>query len=83
MRHSSTNIARQNSKMLLKFSIIVAILLLGMTKGEKNGFCICPLNENPVCGSNGRTYGDVRCLGNCHPEVKVIKRGPCPGYIYH
>lgn len=39
--------------------------------------CICPENYDPVCGENGRTYGNP-CLAECD-DVQYIE-GECPVY---
>lgn len=37
--------------------------------------CICTKQWEPVCGVNGRTYGNL-CEAHC-AKVEVVHEGPC------
>lgn len=43
---------------------------------EENDMCICTKEFRPVCGGNGRTYGNP-CLAGCD-DVEEFTDGPCP-----
>lgn len=63
---------------LLIFSIsalLLAIFLLS-SAFARTEFCVYPLNYSPVCGSDGVTHGNERCM-KCLPNVKKVKNGPC------
>ena len=38
--------------------------------------CECPENYEPVCGTNGKEYGNI-CLALCE-NVKAKCKGKCP-----
>jgi len=44
--------------------------------GEAKKDCICTMQYEPVCGCDGKTYGNP-CLASC-AGVKSFKKGACP-----
>ncbi|CAH2044132.1 unnamed protein product, partial [Iphiclides podalirius] len=42
--------------------------------------CVCPRHPNPVCGSDGQTYGSacfLQCARSHNPDLTVASEGPC------
>lgn len=50
------------------------------TTAKPQSSCICPLYVDPVCGSDGVTYGNI-CFFNCakqkNPKLTVAYKGEC------
>ncbi|HMT96516.1 MAG TPA: Kazal-type serine protease inhibitor family protein [Ferruginibacter sp.] len=70
----------------MKFKTIIAVLFLFSCKGTKLPAedcmgpkikdCACTMQYDPVCGCDGKTYGNA-CVANCE-GVKSFTKGPCP-----
>jgi len=67
---------------LFCFSIICLCMLAGMTGCTTKKCieqpiedCICPMNYDPVCGCNQKTYSNA-CAAEC-AGIKTYKKGPC------
>ena len=54
------------------------IILLALDKKIHSclSVCDCPEKDEPVCGTDGKEYGNT-CLANCE-KVKVKCKGKCP-----
>lgn len=44
--------------------------------GEARKDCVCTQQYDPVCGCDGKTYGNA-CVANC-AGVKSFTKGECP-----
>lgn len=69
---STLNSAREVRNRLVELEAVIRRALVGTLPGEAKA---CPLIYLPVCGEDGKTYGN-----NCEAglaKVKVAKNGPC------
>lgn len=55
--------------------IIISALIILTTSQLFAGSCICTKEWQPVCGENGKTYGNA-CEAKC-ARVEVAKQGEC------
>ncbi|KFG28147.1 Kazal-type serine protease inhibitor domain-containing protein [Toxoplasma gondii VAND] len=62
----------------LGFVVATGAMYLAVCKAqpdETKPVCTCPKILAPVCGVNGKTYGN-QCLLECD-QVNLLKEGPC------
>lgn len=52
---------------------------IGRCKNDPN--CICPLDKNPVCASNGQTFGNP-CMLNCENQKRLAANLPLLKQVY-
>lgn len=62
---------------LAAFLVVMAICAASCEATENPKVdCVCSKLLEPVCGSDGNTYGN-RCLAECN-QVSITSEGPCP-----
>lgn len=56
------------------FSLALFLTLVGIGYPD----CMCTLVYEPVCASNGVTYGNEQCMACENSHLTVASYGPCP-----
>lgn len=61
----------------MKAILFIVAIIIGLVE-MREPFCFCPMIYSPVCGSDGVTYGNEKCM-RCEQglDIEVIHYGPC------
>lgn len=56
-------------------AVAAAGIVLALAAGACSRVCECPTIYDPVCGADGRTYGNA-CAAGCE-DVEIVHEGAC------
>jgi len=60
--------------------LLIAMMVLTITVPEASGACQCTYQYEPICGSDGNTYGNecqLKCEKEKNSALTIAKKGQC------